>query len=122
MARMPPIASMSSQLVAGALEPATVRVPVSGGVGRGVGGGGRRTRTVAPAWTEVAPSADEAVATFVTLPAVTSAGVIVYDAVQVIEAPTARLAVAGQLTLVLSSATVNGPLSATFPVLVSTYM
>ena len=76
-------------------------------------------RTVALSWFECVPSADDAVATFVTLPAVTLAGVIVYDAVQVIAAPTARLAVTGQLTLALSSATVNGPLSATFPLLVS---
>ena len=41
---------------------------------------------------------------------------------QVIESPTARLAVAGQVTVALSSATVNGPLSATFPLLVSRYV
>src|SRR5664279_3782313 len=77
------------------------------------------TRTVALSWLECVPAADEAVATLVTWPALTSAGVIVYDALQVIEAPTARLAVAGQLTVALSSATVNGPPSATLPLLVS---
>src|ERR1035437_4860928 len=77
------------------------------------------TVSVALSWLECVPAADDAVATLVTLPAVTSARVIVYDAVQVIETPTARLAVAGQLTLALSSATVNGPLSATLPLLVS---
>jgi hypothetical protein len=67
----------SSQFVPGPLEPTTVRVSVVGGVGTGVGGGDRRARTVTLFRVEVAPSADDAVATFVTLPAVTSAGVIV---------------------------------------------
>jgi hypothetical protein len=109
----------SSQLVPSTLEPGTVSVSVVGGVVEGVGVGDRCARTVALSWLECVPAADDAVATFVTLPAVTSAGVIVYDALQVIEAPTARLAVTGQFTLALSSATVNGPPSASFPLLVS---
>jgi len=116
------IPKTSSQLVPGTPEPTTVWVSVAGGVGKGVGFGDRCAWTVALAWFEVGPSADDAVATFVTWPAVTSAGVIVYDALQVIDAPTARLAVTGQLTPALSSATVNGPLSATFPLLVSRYL
>ena len=74
---MLPIASNQSQPVSGTLEPATVRAPVLGGVGGTVGGGDRRTRTVMLASLEVVASAEEAVATFVTLPAVTSAAVIV---------------------------------------------
>jgi len=84
------------------------------GVGVGVGAGGRISWTVALAWFEVTPVAD-AVAVFVTLPAVTSAALIVYEAAQVSEAPMARLAVSGQLTLALLSVTVNGPARATFP-------
>src|SRR5471030_1505730 len=117
MASTPP-----TRLVATPLEPAAVRAPVLGGVGRTVGDGDDRTRTVALSSLEVGPSVAEAVATFVTLPAVTSAAVIVYSAVQVIEAPTARVAVTGQVTVVLSSATVNGPSSATLPLLVSRYV
>ena len=59
-------------------------------------------------------------ATLVTEPASRSAWVIVYDAVQVIDAPGARLAVAGQASSVaLSSLTVNGPDNVTLPVLVT---
>jgi hypothetical protein len=42
--------------------------------------------------------------------------------VQVREAPISRIAVAGQATLAMSSATVNGPPRATFPLLVRTYL
>src|SRR5450830_691769 len=56
-------------------------------------------------------------ATFVREPASSSAWVIVKVAVQVIEAPGARLAVAGQVTVALSSLTVNGPARVTFPLL-----
>ena len=41
------------------------------------------------------------------------------EAVQVIDAPGSRLAVAGQVTVTLSSATVNGPVRVTLPVLVT---
>ena len=45
---------------------------------------------------------------------------MVYVAVQVIDAPGARLAVAGQLSSVaLSSFTVNGPASVTLPAFVT---
>ena len=53
-------------------------------------------------------------------PASRSAWVIVYDAVHVIDAPGARLAVAGQdSSVALSSLTVNGPDNVTLPVLVT---
>ena len=59
-------------------------------------------------------------ATLVTEPASRSAWVIVYDAVQVIDAPGARLAVAGQdSSVALSSLTVNGPDNVTLPELVT---
>src|ERR1019366_2563325 len=67
----------------------------------------------------VVPKNPWADATLVTLPASSSAWVIVKLAVQVIEAPGARLAVAGQLTVALSSLTVNGPARVTFPLLVT---
>ena len=57
----------------------------------------------------------DAEAVFVTLPASRSAWVIVYDAVQVIEADGARVAVGGQVTVALLSVTVNGPLRVTLP-------
>ena len=60
-----------------------------------------------------------AVAVFVSEPASRSAWVIVSEAVQVIEAPGARVAVAGQVAVAWSSATVNGPVSVTLPVLVT---
>jgi hypothetical protein len=75
------IPNPSSQLVPGTLEPTTVSVSVGGCVakvvGVGVGVGADCAWTVALSWFEAASSADDAVATFVTLPAVTSAGVIV---------------------------------------------
>ncbi len=59
-------------------------------------------------------------ATLVTEPASRSAWVIVYDAVQVIDAPGARLAVAGHdSSVALSSLTVNGPDNVTLPELVT---
>ena len=58
-------------------------------------------------------------AVFVTEPASRSACVIVWLAVQVIEARGAKLAVARAGPVALSSATVNGPLSVTFPLLVT---
>ena len=81
------IANSSSQLVPGAPEPpfsvlvggsdlADVGAAVAVGVGVGVGPDAAR-RTVALSSFEVTSSADDAVATFVTLPAVTSAAVIV---------------------------------------------
>lgn len=70
-------ARISSQPDAGPLEPTAGGVSVAGGVITGVGVGERRARTVALAWFEVVSLADDAVATFVTLPAVTSARVIV---------------------------------------------
>ena len=73
MASTPP-----TRLVATSLEPAAVRASVLGGVGRTVGDGDDRTRTVALTSLEVGPSVAEAVATLVTLPAVTSAAVIVF--------------------------------------------
>src|SRR5665647_340660 len=58
-------------------------------------------------------------ATFVREPASSSAWVIVKLAVHVIEAPGARLVgVSGQVTLALSSATLNGPARVTLPLLV----
>ena len=77
----------SSQLVPGTLEPTTVCVLVGGSdcavvgaglaVGVGVGVGTASRSTVALSSFEVTSSADDAVAVFVTLPAVTSAPVIV---------------------------------------------
>ena len=59
-------------------------------------------------------------ATLVTEPESRSAWVIVYDAVHVIDAPGARLAVAGQdSSVALSSLTVNGPDNVTLPELVT---
>ena len=59
-------------------------------------------------------------AMLVTEPASRSAWVTVYDAVQVIDAPGARLAVAGQdSSVALSSLTVNGPANVTLPELVT---
>ena len=60
-----------------------------------------------------------AVAVFVTEPASRSACPMVYVAVQVIDAPTARLVSAGQVTVALSSLTVNGPASVTLPLFVT---
>ena len=57
----------------------------------------------------------EALAVLVTDPASRSAWVIVYEAMQVIEANGARVAVAGQLVVALLSATENGPFSVTLP-------
>ncbi len=59
-------------------------------------------------------------AMLVTEPESRSAWVIVYDAVQVMKSPGARLAVAGQVSSVaLSSLTVNGPDNVTLPVFVT---
>ena len=60
-----------------------------------------------------------ALAALVTDPSSRSARVIEYDAVQVIEARGASVAVAGQLVVALSSATLNGPASVTLPVFVT---
>ena len=59
-------------------------------------------------------------ATLVTEPASRSAWVIVYDAVQVIDAPGARLAVAGQdSSVALSSLDRERPANVTLPELVT---
>src|SRR5664280_1212637 len=58
-------------------------------------------------------------ATFIREPASSSAWVIVKLAVQVIEAPGARLVVVGQLVVALLSLTVNGPARVTLPLLVT---
>jgi hypothetical protein len=55
-------------------EPTVVSVSVGGSVGGAIGA--CRVRTVALDELEVVPSADDAVATFVTLPAATSDGEI----------------------------------------------
>ena len=61
-----------------------------------------------------------ALAVFVRLPASRSACVIVCVAVHVMDAPAVpSVAVAGQLAVALLSATVNGPLSVTLPLLVT---
>src|SRR5512139_451968 len=66
----------------------------------------------------VVPKRPLAVAVLVTEPESRSPWVMVYEAVQVIEAPGARLAVAGQdSSAALSSATVNGPERVTLPLL-----
>ena len=79
-------------------------------------------------WTAVtvAVSVGEVVVPFVaeamlvTEPESRSAWVIVYDAVQVIDPPGARLAVAGHdSSVALSSLTVNGPDNVTLPELVT---
>ena len=61
-----------------------------------------------------------ALAVFVTEPASRSACVIVYEAVQVTEAPGAR-SPDGHVTVALSSLTDAGPASVTLPVFVTSY-
>src|SRR5947207_2386417 len=62
---------------------------------------------------------DVALATLVTEPLSRSAWGTAWAAWQVSDALGARLAAAGQVTVVLSSLTVNGPFTVTLPLLVS---
>jgi hypothetical protein len=78
--------------------------------------------TVAVAWLDFVPLPDVAVAILVMEPASRSACVIVWVAVQLVEAPGANEAVPQAIVPSLLSLTVNGPARVTVPELVILYV